>query len=132
MVYFSIKFIIPNFALRDHEKACLIRVTINECKDISKYIYRKRTVSIQNLEIKDDGQIFKKDNDIMAEILLLAETYKAPIYLYYFDNYSIEEISKILKIGTSAVKMRLLRGREILKLELEETYYGERRLKESY
>ncbi|MDF2685111.1 MAG: polymerase subunit sigma-24 [Clostridia bacterium] len=41
------------------------------------------------------------------------------IYLFYYSGYDINEISKILRIGKSAVKMRLKRGREMLKFEME-------------
>jgi len=39
--------------------------------------------------------------------------------LYYFEDYSVKQISQTLKITESAVKMRLKRGRDILKIELE-------------
>ena len=39
--------------------------------------------------------------------------------LYYYEGYSVTEIAEILKMGKSAVKMRLKRGRELLKIELE-------------
>lgn len=56
----------------------------------------------------------------MEEILRLPTKYKAVIHLYYFEDYSIKQISEILKITESAIKMRLKRGRDILKIELEE------------
>ena len=40
--------------------------------------------------------------------------------LYYYNDYSVEEIAKILKISKSAVKMRLKRSRELLKIQLED------------
>ena len=54
------------------------------------------------------------------EILALPEKYKSSVILYYYNDCSVEEISKILKISKSAVKMRLKRSREILKTELED------------
>ena len=56
----------------------------------------------------------------MAEaIVALPAQYKAPIHLHYCEGYSVAEIGEILHLGQSAVKMRLKRGRELLKLELE-------------
>ncbi|MNW65088.1 ECF RNA polymerase sigma factor SigW [compost metagenome] len=52
-------------------------------------------------------------------MLALPVKYKTVIHLYYYEDYPVQEISKILKISESAVKMRLKRGRQLLKLELE-------------
>ena len=49
----------------------------------------------------------------------LNKKYRIPIYLYYYEGYSIEEIAKLLKISKSAIKMRLSRAKEILKKEME-------------
>ena len=50
--------------------------------------------------------------------MTLPEKFKLPIHLYYYEGYSVAEVAEILKLGQSAVKMRLKRGRELLKLEL--------------
>ncbi|MNE51391.1 ECF RNA polymerase sigma factor SigW [compost metagenome] len=52
-------------------------------------------------------------------MLALPVKYKTVIHLYYYEDYPVQEISKILQISESAVKMRLKRGRQLLKLELE-------------
>ena len=49
----------------------------------------------------------------------LPEKYKLPIHLHYYEGYSVAEVGEILHLGQSAVKMRLKRGRELLKMELE-------------
>ena len=50
----------------------------------------------------------------------MPEKYKMVIHLFYYENYSVSEISQILKISESAVKMHLKRGREMLRMELEQ------------
>ena len=65
--------------------------------------------------------------DIVKNVLSLPAKYKTAVILYYYNDYSVEEIAKILKISKSAVKMRLKRAREILKIELEDYNYGKRR-----
>ena len=57
---------------------------------------------------------------IIPAIVRLPEKYKAPIHLHYYEGYSVAEIAEILGIGQSAVKMRMKRGREMLKLEMED------------
>jgi RNA polymerase sigma-70 factor (ECF subfamily) len=52
-------------------------------------------------------------------VLSLPVKYRSVVHLYYYEDYAVRDISKILEISESAVKMRLQRGRQLLKLELE-------------
>ena len=61
----------------------------------------------------------QEELEALSAVLSLPEKYKLPIHLYYYEGYSVAEIAGILKLGQSAVKMRLKRGRELLKIELE-------------
>lgn len=70
-------------------------------------------------EIEREG-ITHEESGILQEIIKLPEKYKMVIHLFYYENYSVSEISQILKISESAVKMRLKRGREMLRMELEQ------------
>jgi RNA polymerase sigma factor (sigma-70 family) len=106
----------PPFTSDEHEKAWLIRITINICKDMLRSVWRKRVVKMNNIENYYDNP---SDMHIIEEILELPTKYKAVIHLYYFEDYSVKQISETLKITSSAVKMRLKRGRDILKIELE-------------
>ncbi|HEY5560986.1 MAG TPA: RNA polymerase sigma factor [Clostridiaceae bacterium] len=105
----------PKFTNTEHEKAWLIRVAINLCKDILRSVWHKRVIKMEDIKSYYDNPI---DINIMEEILKLSSKYKAVIQLYYFEDYSVTKISEILKIRESAVKMRLKRGRDILKIQL--------------
>ena len=64
-----------------------------------------------------------EENDgtgLLQIVLSLGEKYREPLILHYFEGFSIEEVSSILGIGQSAVKMRLSRGREMVKKRMEE------------
>ena len=115
MKYLSGKYRFKNL---EHEKAWFIRVTQNNAINLLKRKGRK------NISLDDiSGFTYEKNNDssdILKKVIALPEKYKSTVILYYYDDYSVDEISKILKISKSAVKMRLKRGREILKLELED------------
>jgi RNA polymerase sigma-70 factor (ECF subfamily) len=50
---------------------------------------------------------------------MLDNKYKEVIILYYYENLKIDDISKILKISPSAVKMRLARAKEKLRITKE-------------
>ncbi len=60
-----------------------------------------------------------EDLALLQLVMAMPMKYKTVIHLYYYEDYPIQEISKILQISQSAVKMRLQRGRQLLKLELE-------------
>lgn len=120
-VFIKLLYNAPSFKDTNHEKAWLIRVTQNKCRDILKKSERK------NRHVDYDlSEYVKADNDmqldVIKKVISLPEKYKSAIILYYYYDYSVNEISRILKTSSSAVKMRLKRGRDILKIELEE--YG--------
>jgi len=106
----------PQFNDDEHEKAWLIRITINLCRDILRSVWHKRVVKMEEIEEYYDAP---SDSSVMKEIVELPVKYKTVIYLYYFEDYSIKQISEILKTKESAIKMRLQRGRQLLKIELK-------------
>lgn len=106
----------PVFESQEHEKAWLLRVSVNVCKDMLRSLWRKKVINLEEIEIYYDNP---SELNIMEEILKLPAKYKDVIYLHYYEDYAVKQISEILKVTESAVKMRLKRGRNILKMELE-------------
>ena len=105
----------PVFADGEHEKRWLLQVTANLCRDQLRGFWRKRVT-----ELEDTLPAAPPDElEALSAVLSLPEKYKLPIHLYYYEGYSVAEVAEILRLGQSAVKMRLKRGRELLKLELE-------------
>lgn len=80
----------------EHEKAWIIRVTINACKDLLKNVFRSRTVPLEQL-IEKPSEPDTDHSDLIEAVLSLPEKYKDVIYLYYYEGYSAAEISSILK-----------------------------------
>ena len=107
------------FKSEEHKKAWLIRTTQNKCINLLKSASRKNT-NIEDIQL----QSFESDNDlhidILKQIIALDKKYKTVVILYYYNDYSVSEIAQILKISKSAVKMRLKRSRELLKIKLED------------
>lgn len=66
-------------------------------------------------EIFDDKKL-----DVRNKLLKLDSKYKTVLYLFYYEDYTVEMIANTLSLSKSNVKMRLKRGRELLKNELEE------------
>ena len=107
----------PEFADEEHEKAWLIRVTINLCKNQLTSAWKRKVSPAEEIEIYgEDGE----QKEILALVMALPTDYKDVIYLHYYQGYRVEELARILGVSVSAVKMRLMRGRKMLKLELEE------------
>lgn len=101
------------FADREHLKAWLIRVTINVAKNMMTSAWHKNTT---NLEEADAVTVeIKEKSNVYYAVLELPEKYREVIHLFYYEGYSIEEISRILEMNESTVKSRLRRGRQKLK-----------------
>ena len=103
-----------------HQKAWLIRVTQNQCKDMLK--------KAKNIDLCIDDVIVdcvpehinnERRIDILQKIINLPPKQKIIVILYYYYDYSVSQIASTLKISESNVKVRLKRGRNALKLELE-------------
>ena len=95
-------------------KNWLIKVTINEAKNIFKSFWRKN-ISF-DLE-KENTAIFKDEfyNEIKDALLKLSKKQRLIVYLYYYEGYKVKEISDILKINPSTVETILNRSRVELK-----------------
>ena len=101
----------PSIESEEHLKAWLIRVTINKCKNYLKSGWFKSINPIpDNLSYMP-----KEDNELLNAVLSLDVKYRIPIHLFYYENYSINEIADILKARPATIGTRLARGRKILK-----------------
>ena len=105
----------PTFADEAHQKRWLLQVTANLCRDQLRGFWRKRVTELEDTLPAAPSEELEALDAVMA----LSEQYKLPIHLHYYEGYSVAEIGEILHLGQSAVKMRLKRGRELLKLGLE-------------
>lgn len=107
----------PDFSDEEHEKAWLIRVAVNVSKDMRRFWQRHPKISVEQLESYYENP---EEGEILEELLKLPEKLKTVIYLYYIEGYQIKEIASMLGISENAVKKRMQRGREQLKLICEE------------
>ena len=112
------------FESEQHIRAWLLRVAINCAKNVSRSFFRRNTVPLEDymdsLEF-DSGE----SREIFREVMNLPETYRLVIHLYYYEDYSAAEIGRILGLTESNVKVRLSRGRQLLKKALQEVWDDE-------
>ena len=102
----------------EHEKAWIIRVTVNACKDLLKSFFHTRTVSLDALT-ETSQEIPEDYSEVLEAVLALPEKYKDPIYLHYYEGYTAEEIGRILHKNTNTVYTLLTRARQMLKTRLK-------------
>ncbi|NMB27951.1 MAG: sigma-70 family RNA polymerase sigma factor [Tissierellia bacterium] len=103
----------------EHEKAWLIVTSQNYCKNILKNWWRKKRIDINSILEPSYIENLPHDNT-WQQVLSLPNKYKMVIYLYYYEGYSTDEISEILKTKSSTIRTRLCRARKKLKIILEE------------
>jgi len=97
----------PDFESEEHKKAWLIRVTINCSKTMLNSSFEKHKAELdENLSFETPER-----HDIYYAVLNLPIKYRTVVHLYYYENYSIKEISKILKVNENTIKSRLSRAR---------------------
>lgn len=98
----------------------LMRILINECKKIYNYKSKnnKNNISIENYKEIEIEEV--EDYDFVNKALdSLDEKSRTIAILYYYNEMSVKDISKILDISAGTVKSRLSRTREKLKIILE-------------
>ena len=109
-------------------KTWLWRIAINHCKDYLRSWYHKHIViseeqakhtSSQEKEVEDQVIQRYEDEQLVKIVLSLPDTYKEVIYLFYYEELSIKEISYLTSVNQNTIKTRLKRAKEILKDCLE-------------
>lgn len=98
-------------------KKWLFKVSVNESKNLLKSSWF-RTIKKDN-EMEFDRTISKKIS-IIQMLENVSKKNRITLYLFYYEGYDIKEISRIIGKSESAVKMRLSRGKEELKKEMED------------
>lgn len=109
------------FESAEHEKAWLIRVTLNACKDLVKSFFRSRTVPLEEL-LDQPAPLLEEHREVLEAVLALPPKYRDAVYLHYYEGYTAAEIGKLLGKNTNTVYTLLNRARE----QLRETLGGDR------
>ncbi len=116
--YYSLR---KEFDNEQHIRAWLIRVAINKAKNINRSFWRKNK---RPLEDYMESLTFEtpESEELFETVMALTEKFRIVIHLFYYEDYAIREIADILKISESNVKVRLSRGRSLLKEKLQEEW----------
>jgi RNA polymerase sigma factor (sigma-70 family) len=104
------------FSSEEHEKAWLIRVTINQCKDIVKGFWWKRIDLLEQVKLPAHDP---EERDVLLVVMSLPQKYKDVIYLYYYQDYTVPEISQMLQRSENTIYSQLHRARDLVRRKLE-------------
>jgi len=109
----------------EHEKAWLISTSKNYCKDVLKSWWKSRRISVDDIpEITcwDNNQLA---SEVLEKLFSLPAKYKEVLYLYYYEEYSVKNISKLLGRNESTIQTQLSTGSKRLKISIGGQYNEE-------
>ena len=101
----------------------ILKMDLQDTAVSLNHIFKNNLKSYWHINVVsfEEKYYFQNNRDLNLQELIfkLSPRYKGVVHLYYYEGYSVKEIAAILKISDSAVKQRLKRAREKLKIELE-------------
>ena len=111
----------------DSEKAWIMRIAVNTCKDVLRSRYFRmvdRSISTDELpEAVSQDKV--SDDTVLREVLALPDKYREPVVLHYYQELSTDETAAALRLPSATVRTRLRRARDLLKTRLKEWYFDE-------
>ena len=113
------------FENEQHIRAWLIRVAINKAKNITRSFWHRNKC---NLEEYMETLTFEtpESETLFDTVMKLPEKYRIVLHLFYYEDYTTQEIAKIMNVTESNVKVRLTRGRRLLRNVLKEEWENDR------
>ncbi len=120
----------PEFNELQHEKAWFIKTTRNYCRDVLRCWWNSRK---SDEELPEQSYLAfgneNTDSQVTEAMNKLPVKYQEVLYLYYYEEYSVKEISRILVRNESTIRTQLCKGREkIKKYLISEVNYSEKTL----
>ena len=109
----------PAFSSDEHEKAWLIKVAANICKDMLRQ--RNRTAELDE-DALNTLTAADEDSHILEALTQIPEKFRIVLTLHYIEGYKVNEIAEMIGKTSSAVKMRLAKGRKLLEEKYRKEY----------
>ncbi len=103
----------------EHVKRWMIRVTLNYCRNLARAAKRRAPVPPEELALSVPFEA-EEQLGLFTAVMSLPERYRVPLYLFYYEDYSVRQIAGILELTESNVTTRLSRARAMLRAELVE------------
>lgn len=117
------------FDSEERERAWVLRVAINCCKDLKKSAWTRRRVSLEEAGEQAVSLPEMEDSSVLRAVQALPEKYRQAVYLRYYEDYEVEEIASLMGCGAANVSTYLYRGKRKLR-EMLGGIYGQECLSE--
>ncbi len=98
-------------------KTWFTRIAINECKMLLRH--RKRVAPMPDTDLPAPLHPIDESLDVRRALQSLPDKYRAPVVLYYYEDFSVDQIAHALALPQGTVKSRLYLARQQLKTLLE-------------
>lgn len=105
------------FQSEAHEKAWIIRVAINACKDSLKRFFRSRTSSLSDMHL-EPFEMDTSDIELLDALRKLPEQYRTVLYLFYYEGYTAVDIANMLHRRPNTIYTWLDRAKKALRQQL--------------
>ena len=113
------------FRDEEHRRAWLLRTALNMSRRLTSSTWRRKTVPLEEGAAGAVAFQEPEENLVWQALCSLEESYRLPLYLFYFQELSTGEIAKVLSLRPGTVRMRLSRGRDQLRELLKGDYFDE-------
>ena len=113
-----------SFESEEHARYWLIRVTVNQCKNGLRWAKLRRHENLDDIALSVQFQQ-PEQSEVYREVMALPKQYRTVLYLFYYEELSVNKIALLLGIKPSAVTTRLSRARQKLKAKLTEVWQDE-------
>lgn len=119
----------PECRSEEHRKAWLITTTLNCARKLARSSWRTRVVPLNPDETgaapDQFGFVTDEQNVLFRALRSLPETYRTVLHLFYFEDLPIARVAELLELEPGAVKMRLSRGRALMRERLQGGLFDE-------
>ncbi len=109
------------FKDEQHLRYWLLRVAINECKNLLSSFWRRKIGSLELLEVEPVFSM-PEENELFEAVMQLPRKYRLVVHLYYYEGYTTVEIGQLLHMKEATVRTHLVRARKHLRQDLKEWY----------
>ena len=128
------------FTSDEHLRAWLLRVTVNRCRELWRTPWRRRVESTEELAqlpapdapVEDEALAELRADPVWQALQALPEKLRVVALLHYVEEYTTEEIARIVGSPPATVRTRLHRARKQMRETLEspaspaeEGHYGQ-------
>lgn len=105
-----------------HEKAWLLKVALNRCRDLWRAAWVKRVVlgsPFDSIPGEDSIAEYADKAELMETVHMLSPAFKEVVLLHYYQGYGIVEIASMLELPEGTISSRLSRARKKLETLLK-------------